>query len=498
MTALVVFGSLLAGCDAPGTDAKDSEPRGAAREALSVRLAERSLKAAGQEPRLATALAQEAAGLGHGEKVVAALNALALPHLVLPLSTDPADGAFGLLRVASGGRVVAGVSDAGVVVVWDAYTGKPVLRDRLPAAATELALSPSGTLAAAATAAGDVRVWSTGTGKEVARFTRPADGNTGLAFDIEGAHLLSGSGAAIEIRDTNIWTGTDRMPAEPAGSVRDLAFVWDSAFAEPTLLAVSNGGVLQRFLVGQRKQLDGVPLTKVSREPVPHRFGPTAGVQRLVGLTGAGRSRLVGVDTAPHGPPVVREEFLDSVGTEPRDPMEGDGAGSDEYEGDTEGGTDGTGSSPAPVTPESLPGEVLTPSVTQDDKWVASTSDRSQAVVRGTKEDTSAYTELWGLGPGGKPESIKGLAAWDSGNDGPTAAFGLDDGRVLLWTFSRRRYPENPLRPEAVSVDSELLRLCFAAPVELDEPEWRKYLPGVPYKPACRAALEKFNKGYGD
>ncbi|MFF3216469.1 WD40 repeat domain-containing protein [Streptomyces sp. NPDC002886] len=496
MTVSVVIGSLLAGCDAPGGEGKDSEPRGEAREALSARLAERSLAAAKKDPRLATALAQEAAGLGHGEKVVAALNALASPHLVLPLTTDPADGVFRLLRASAEGRVVAGASDAGAVVVWDTYTGKPVLRGGLPAAATELAVSPSGTLVAAATAAGDVRVWSTGTRKEAARFTRPADGNTGLAFDIGGAHLLSGSGAAIEIRDTKIWTSAARMPAEPAGSVRDLAFLWDSGFPEPTLVAVSNGGVLQRFFVGQRKRLDGVPLTKVSREPVPHRFGPTSGVLPVVGLTGAGRSRFLRLDTSPRGAAAVREEFVDSAGTRPRDPMEGDGAGSDEYEGQEDG--DGTGGSPAPGTPDGLPDQVLTLSVIDHNSWVASTSDRTRAVVRGSKEDTSAYTELWGLGPGGKTEPISALVAWEQGNQGSTAAFGIDDGRVLLWTFSRQQYPEDPLRPEAVDVDDELLRLCRAAPVELDETEWRKHLPGVPYKPACRAALEKANAGYGE
>lgn len=442
---------------------------------LSVRLAREAVRIGREDPRLATALTQEAAGLGHGPEVVAALDALKNPHLLMPLPVRADDGPYRLLSAGATGRIAAGAGARGAVTVWDTYTGKVLFRGRLPAPAAQLATAPGGQYVAAATAKGEIRIWDVSRRKEAAHFSRPPAGNQGLAFadTAGGLRFAFGSGAVVDVRDTRTWQARGPLVAGPAGSVRDLSVLWDAGFTDPLLVGLINGGALQRWRINEKQQLPGVRLTPVSRKPVPHTFGATSGMGMYVAVIADGRSRLIGVQTSNDGVAQLKEYFPGI----PQDPMAGDGAAYDENGEETEGSV--------------VPDEVIMTSATGADTYVGTTADRRQVATALRQEDATVATRLSLVGPPDVP--VSALVAWSLDTYGATAAFGLDDGRVLLWTFSRRLYPATELRPEKDSVASELLRLCRAGTVLLDREEWRRHLPKMPYRPACPAALAQHN-----
>ncbi|WP_328968377.1 hypothetical protein [Streptomyces sp. NBC_00239] len=484
------------GC--PPSGGQDPGPDGTARDAgpaadppsaavlaqVSVRLARQSLELRQKDPRLATALAQEAARRGHGPEVVAALDALKGPHLLMNPQVPPGAGAYRHLQAAAG-AVLAGASDTGAVTVWDLGTGRPLLCARLPGPATGLALAGGGGLVAAATGAGEIRVWSVRDRREAARFTRPARGNGGMVFTdtASGVRFVFGSGAVLDVRSILDWKSVRQLPTAGAGTVRDLAVLRDAGYVEPVLVGVNNGSGLARWLPGEGKALDGLRLTPFFKEAVPHRFGAVSEGANAVwaGLSG-GRSRLVGIESGPGGGK-LREIFLSGLGDPQSPPMAGDGAGAEEYGFDVDPGLGSTGDR----------ADML--SVTGLGNWIAATADHSRAVLQSTRDDASGTVETQLVGPAGS--RIGALAAW-GGRSAPSAAFALDDGSVAVWVFDRRPWQEaHPLKAERDSVTRELLRLCQVGPVLLDREEWQRHLPEVPYRPGCPDALTEEKNKYG-
>ncbi|MGW1769566.1 hypothetical protein ACWCQL_36675 [Streptomyces sp. NPDC002073] len=472
----------------PGRDGEAGvagPPSAAVLAQVSVRLARQSLELRQKDPRLSTALAQEAARRGHGPEVVAALDALKGPHLLMNPQVPPGSGTYRHLQAAAG-AVLAGASDTGAVTVWDLGTGRPLLCARLPRPATGLALAGGGGLVAAATGAGEIRVWSIREGREAARFTRPAQGNGGMVFvdTASGVRFVFGSGAVLDVRSILDWKSVRQLPTGGAGTVRDLAVLRDGGYAKPVLVGVNNGSVLQRWLPGEGKQLDGLRLTPFFKEAVPHRFGAVSegAYAPWVGLSGGGRSRLVGVESGPRGDR-LQEIFLNGLGDPQSPPMAGDGAGAEEYGFDVDPGLGSTGDQ----------ADML--SLTPLQHWIAATADHSRAVLERSQDNASRMVETQLIGPAGS--RIEALVAWE-GRNAPSGAFALDDGRVAVWVFDRRPWQDAyPLKPERDQVDRELRRLCDVGPVLLDREEWRRHLPEVPYRPGCPDALTEEKNKYG-
>jgi WD40 repeat protein len=111
------------------------------------------------------------------------------------------------------------------VTIWEAVSGKPILKLPNPWVTCSLAFHPDSRLLAAANNDGTVRVWDVTTGKEVARPPlRHGAAATSVAFRPDGKRLASGSwDATVKVWDTTTWKPFLVLP-NPTGRVNAVAF----------------------------------------------------------------------------------------------------------------------------------------------------------------------------------------------------------------------------------------------------------------------------------
>ncbi len=483
---------VVPGCSGARDDAKSGSPSARVSGPLEERaqdadrMAEEALRLAGTDPRAATSLAIEAAGLGHGPTVVQALGRLTRPYLAQYLTGAPGDGTYTVLGTAVAGRIVAGGSTAGAVTVWDTYSGRRRLHERLGAPVQRLAVSNG--MVAARTTAGEVAVWELTSGRRVVTDTVPADGNSGLAVIPSGSRsvLTYGNGAGITLKDTLSWSTTGTLPAGPAGSVTDLAPIRHPHSTRDVLAGVGDGVRLRLWNVGGRREGGSYALSTgaADADRRPHVFGGQSYASQTP-LTGPEGTRLLLLKTVREatGDIGLEQEFLDNIPiTGPPPAVGGDGAGDDETLDEAEPAESGGG-----IAMAALAGLHSIVAVHRDDP--------TRAVVRSrVREPVPATIQtLYPVAPPGR--RITAVTAWtdDYFDDAPVGALALDDGRVAVWNFNSSGRELNPSRER---LDDELARLCGQTPIVPEKDEWSRWTGSkVPYRPVCRELEQRNHQG---
>ncbi|MEV7415608.1 hypothetical protein [Streptomyces sp. NPDC089919] len=459
------------------------------RPAAADEMARRSLRLAATDARGATALAMEAAGLGHSPTVVKALKRLASPYLVQYLAGEPGDGTYTVLTNTAVGRIVVGGSTTGTVTAWDTYTGRRRLHQRLGAPVQRVVAD--GGLVAARTAAGEIAVWELTGGRRVVTDTVPVRGNSGLAFLFSRNHRLFayGKDAGVVVKDTRSWNTTATLPAGPAGSVGDLTPIIHPTRLDAVLAGVRDGVRLRLWDLASRTELPSVALSDPGggARSKPHVFGPQSMSDRTV-LSGGGYSRVLRLDARNFRDVFAKEEVLSPLAwtlSSRADPMAGDGAGDDESTGATGNG--------------SPHGGILMAAISADFDVVAVPfDDRRRVFVQFNYPNTDLYPgperrqDPYLVAPAGR--TITAVAAW-SAYPGPQAALALDDGRVAVWNFGWTVWGQSPDRG---SLDEELRRLCETAALLPAKDEWARWAgPAVPYRPICPVIAKRGYQGGG-
>jgi WD40 repeat protein/predicted Ser/Thr protein kinase len=151
--------------------------------------------------------------------------------------------------IATGGRGPG-------VRLWDAVTGKELMRFEFPRrSVSALAVGPGMVAAAASDGDSDVRIWDSAMGKELAHWEVPRSQVSALAFDPQGGRLFVGERDAIRVR--SLAAGQEDSLKKVPGVIQ----IWSLALAPDGRLAIgtANRGLWLRSPGGEfeREGKDG-------------------------------------------------------------------------------------------------------------------------------------------------------------------------------------------------------------------------------------------------